>query len=364
MNLYGDIEKLEKNRKSLRRLLVIRQIIKWMVIASIVLMLTIFILFLGFALYLILVVRDIPEINDMIMKTPPFLRKIDSMHISGNLLLAVWGGFVFIDIVFLMIYAKKNEDFRNLYKETFVTPIIGEFFDDFQYNYKEGFDLSKVQAFSLVKNGTEVISEDYLSGSYREVKFEQAEVVVKNNINAFLTIGAGNGLGLFSWFRNTLSARTVNRKTRVGKRKDSAKTYFSGQMMTFSFPKERIQSLHVFSNNYKNRPNLDTYSSKTVKMEDVSFNESFDVLTANEHDAFYVLTPHMQERMKKLLKRFESIAFYFKGNTLYVGFNSQNDVFDTDIRKPISYPKERQKVHDDLKIIKDIIDIMLMRQQD
>lgn len=65
-----------------------------------------------------------------------------------------------------------------------------------------------------------------------------------------------------------------------------------------------------------------------------------------------------------LLQRFESIAFHFSGNTLYIGFNSLNDAFDADIRKPIDFLKERRKIHNDLKIIKDVIDIILTGKEE
>lgn len=350
------IAELEKSRKALHIIQIIRQVVKYAVATVLFVSFAFFLCYLLYCLYIIFIVEDKEA---AVRNAPRILAWMDRTQLSGDGFLTLWIVSIIIDIVILLFYAGYSNRFRRLYKEMFVAPVISEVFEQVRYRYTEGFHEEQIRQFSLVKNGDNVLSEDYLSGSYRGVKFEQAEVIVKSGSKAAL-IG-GNATALFFYIRNIISARTINRKSKTGKRKDRIKTYFNGQMLTFAFPRENVKSLHVFSGNYKNRPNLDAASSKVVKMENVEFNERFDVLTADAYDAFYILTPHMQERMLRLLDEFESIAFHFHGNTLYLGFNSQNDFFDTDIRKPISYPKERKKIQDDLKIIKDIIDIMLMR---
>ena len=44
-------------------------------------------------------------------------------------------------------------------------------------------------------------------------------------------------------------------------------------------------------------PNM---SREKVKMEDVDFNRMFKIYAENELDAFYILTPNMMEKIKKL----------------------------------------------------------------
>lgn len=370
MDKYETVVKLEKQRKTLRVMRVVRQILKWLVIILVTLPL---VLLIWYLLYGFVYLEFVDDVEETIKHAPAILRMMDEgvyitndyirigeIELPGNFFTMIWITASIVDVGFLTLYAKYSDSFRKLYKETFVTPIIGEFFDDFQYSYREGF--RQIQKFSLVKGGNNVISEDYLSGTYRDVKFEQAEVIVKSSSGCILIFG--NILAIFTFVKRIISARILDRKTRVGNRKNKTRTRFSGQMMTFSFPKENIKSLHVFSKGYKNRPELAAESSKVVKMENVVFNENFDVLTANEHDAFYILTPQLQSRMILLLQRFESIAFHFSGNTLYIGFNSSNDAFDADIRKPIDYLKERRKIHNDLKIIKDVIDIILTGKEE
>ncbi|MGN0152292.1 MAG: DUF3137 domain-containing protein [Wujia sp.] len=370
MDKYETVVKLEKQRKTLRVMRVVRQILKWLVIILVTLPL---VLLIWYLLYGFVYLEFVDDVEETIKHAPAILRMMDEgvyitndyirigeIELPGNFFSIVWITASVVDIGFLIMYANYSDSFRKLYKETFVTPIIGEFFDDFQYFYREGF--KQIQKFSLVKGGNNVISEDYLSGTYRDVKFEQAEVIVKRSSGCILILG--NVFAIFVFVKRLISARTFNRKTKVGNRRNKTRTYFSGQMMKFSFPKGNVQSLHIFSKGYRHRPELAAASSKVVKMENVVFNENFDVLATDEHDAFYILTPQLQSRMILLLQRFESIAFHFSGNTLYIGFNSSNDAFDADIRKPIDYLKERRKIHNDLKIIKDVIDIILTGKEE
>ncbi len=370
MDKYETIEKLEQQRKMLRVMRVVRQILKWLVI---ILMTVPVVLLIAYILYIFVYLKCVDDVEETIKHAPAVIRMVEEdvyitneyirlgdIRLPGNFFSIIWITASVVDVGFLIIYANYSDSFRKLYKETFVTPIIGEFFDDFQYSYREGF--KEIQKFSLVKGGNNVISEDYFSGTYRDVKFEQAEVIVKKSSGCILILG--NLFAIFIFVKRMISARTINRKTKAGKRKNKTKTYFSGQMIKFSFPKGNVEPLHIFSKGYKHRPQLAAENSKMVEMENVIFNENFDVLTTNEHDAFYILTPQLQSRLLILLQRFESIGFHFRENTMYIGFNSPNDVFDADIRNPIDYLKERKKIHNDLKIIKDVIDIILTGKED
>ncbi|MDD6571763.1 MAG: hypothetical protein PUF12_05150 [Thermoflexaceae bacterium] len=263
-DLPDTIQTLEKQRKKLHILQIMRQIGRFTVAAVLLVSVVVFLFYLIFCLYLIFIAEDT---ETTITNVPWILKWMDDTTISDDLFSTLWVVAVCADIALLIVYAKYNCKFRALYKETFVMPVIQDFFEQVQYRYNEGFHSQQIRQFSLVKNGNNIISEDYILGTYRNVRFEQAEVIVKNS-SRFALI-SGNVAGIMLHIRNMLSSRTINRKTKAGKRKERIKTYFAGQMLTFSFPKEHVKSLHVFSRNYKNRPNLDAASSHIVKMENV-----------------------------------------------------------------------------------------------
>ena len=91
-------------------------------------------------------------------------------------------------------------------------------------------------------------------------------------------------------------------------------------------------------------------------MENVRFNEEFDVYSRNPHDTFYLLTPQFMERLLVLKKKYTSIAICFENNRVVFAFNEVgNDAFDGTMISDISYPEEIAKVQNDIDDIKYII---------
>lgn len=60
-------------------------------------------------------------------------------------------------------------------------------------------------------------------------------------------------------------------------------------------------------------------SSGNVKTESEEFNKAYNVTSESEHDAFYILTPHMMER----IKRVNELA----GDDIYINFNSDRYIY-------------------------------------
>jgi len=303
-------------------------------------------------------------IKDSTMASYNINEKMVSFYGVAIVLGLVWTIFFILDYANVKNFSGDIKEFNDTYKNIFVVSVLTEYFDECKFDMDKGFDDETIKGFNIVQNGNNIQSEDYLSGRYRGIYFEQAEVSVKKRIRqGWKLMYMGWLTYLFSLKRNKISSRAINKKTKVGDTKDNMRTFFSGQMLTFSFPKENIKPLYVYSKNYDYRSEVYTDKLKTVNMENVGFNNDFDVLAAAEHDAFYVLTPHMQERIKIFIDKFESIAIRVDGNKMYLGLNNTNDMFDADIDRELTYDNERNKVYGDMQVIKDIIDIMLMQTQ-
>lgn len=234
-------------------------------------------------------------------------------------------------VPFAISATKKTREFKELYKQQFVAAMLGEFFENPQYIWDKGFTSDAVRSFGISQLGNRFYSEDYISGIYKGVPFEQSDVKIQYHTS--------------------------------GKNSHTT-TYFSGRMFVFHFTGRNVLPVQIFSEgfSYRAKP-IERFRMNKVKMESVDFNKCFDVKAVNEHDAFYVLTPPMMEKLFDLQSRFGNVALHFNGDRLFLGYNCGMGAFDADMRRPIDYPTERARMQRDMQVIIDIIEIMELANQ-
>ncbi len=64
-------------------------------------------------------------------------------------------------------------------------------------------------------------------------------------------------------------------------------------------------------------------------MESIHFNSELKVYAKNDHEAFYILTPHFMEQLLVLDKKYrDKISFSFIYNKLYIAIDNRVDNFD------------------------------------
>jgi len=249
--------------------------------------------------------------------------------------------FIVVGMVYLILSViprskAAEQELKMLYKDTFLNGMFNEFFDNARYMGTIGFTQHKVREFELHDIGENFESEDQLSGDYKGVHFEQADV--------------------HSW--------TYYRK----REHNQMETYFHGRMFIFDLPVHSIQSVKIFNKlalNAKNDHRLRGSESNRVEMESVQFNETFSVYSEDAHDAFYILTPPMMERLMQMFERyckindyaFHNISFHFKGSKLYFTMECDNKAFDAG-KFPIDYSDEKKKLEADIQVIIDLIEAL------
>jgi hypothetical protein len=68
---------------------------------------------------------------------------------------------------------------------------------------------------------------------------------------------------------------------------------------------------------------------KKVKTESIHFNSELHIFAENDHEAFYLLTPHFMEKLIYFDQKYiDKISFSFKDNKLYIAHDSRVDYFD------------------------------------
>ena len=236
--------------------------------------------------------------------------------------------FIPVSIVVLLLMANKNRKrFKQLYKETFVVNSLSNYFSQVMYDWENGFSQEQVKNFGLSRMGNRFSSEDYLRGVYKDILFEQADVTIRYHHN-------------------------------TGK-SSSTVTYFKGRMFSFTFPKNQVTSLQVHSKNFAYAQSSPSgFKMQKVNLESEDFNKNFVVKTAYEHDAFYIITPALMERIQALSSKYRTVVMYFSDGRLFLGIEGCTDTFDPPMNKKLSYPEEQERIRRDVQDIIDVIDTM------
>lgn len=101
-------------------------------------------------------------------------------------------------------------------------------------------------------------------------------------------------------------------------------TVFQGPYVCITYDKEINDPVTVTENgSFFNRGNL-------VKTESEEFNRRFKIYCSSEHDAFYIITPHMMERIEEIYERAEHEIFlnFCNDGHIYMAVDNRHDSFE------------------------------------
>lgn len=236
--------------------------------------------------------------------------------------------------LFYALFVKRTYQAFNLYfKQSYVMPLLKQSgsFQDLSYSPQGGFRYNEIRDSSVVASGDPKYfhSEDLLSGSYQGVRFLYGDVETKHLV--------------------------VN-----GKRRE-VRTIFEGQVMRFSSFDETKRSfgyLQIFEKDFLNNIKGWTAQNK-IQTENEAFNKRFQVYSADSHNAFYILTPQMQEQILQFANEVgEQISITFTGPMMYVAIHRVRSMFDGYVDKPIQ--KQREDIDHDVKLLCRAGDLLIM----
>lgn len=241
----------------------------------------------------------------------------------------------FLDIILIVIigyFVKQcfvcKRQYARIYKENFVTAVMNEMFSDVQVDWERGFSQKQVREMEVIDMGDEFKSEMHLQGCYQGVRFEQSYVTVKS------TDGDGD-----------------------------VQSSFYGYCYSIDTRKMEIAPVSVVTKVFRQPFKVPSYEKnmyEMVQMESVEFQKYFDVRTLVNRsiDAFYVLKPQTMERLHALQRRRKEISVRFAGDKLYIACLAMQNVFDGNIRKPLVYTDEMNKIRDEFQDVKEIVELV------
>lgn len=274
---------------------------------------------LGILLLLILFITLIIVIN----------KRITFVFIIFIIFIEIIFGIAMMIIIKNIINGKDIKIFNKEYKNIYVLNFLKQNFENIIYKPEEGISKKEIKKYNTLNLGDKFTSNDYICGTYKNVKFEQSDIHIQEKYEE----EDKDGNKIITW-----------------------ETIFEGRYMIFDFNKNFKSNVQVISNDFIKRSLPRIKNNKKVKLEDIEFNKMFKIYSEIEHDAFYILTPHFMEKIKKLYKELDApIKLTFMKNKLHVAVNNGEDSFEYNVLNPINEEEIEQDIIKDIKLITDFV---------
>ena len=178
--------------------------------------------------------------------------------------------------------------------------VIKKYIDDAFFDQNSGIDEALIRKADMGFPGYDRIKcGDYIKGSYHGHDIELCDL----NLSELRTVRHGK----------TTSTRYV--------------TVFQGPYMRISYDKE-LSSPVTLTKRYQ------LLSGNQVKLESEEFNRKYKVYCDSEHDAFYILTPHMMERIESVHEKAADDIYinFCNDGHVYIAIDNKRDSFEVSLR--------------------------------
>lgn len=243
------------------------------------------------------------------------------LEIGFSALMAGVGAF---SLLWFLIASRAYNRFNENYKNKYVLQLIREIpgFWDLRYEPKAGFDWNDIRNAAVVGCGDEkeFESEDLLTGSYENTGFKMSDVITKR------WVGGG-------------------KRARI-------ETVFRGQVICFyKFDDIKISNGHLQIFQKEFQSDIKGWMAEhKIETENVLFNRKFQIYAADEHNAYYILTPLVMEKIMKFAQAIgEQTAVTFCGNKMFVAISRSRSMFDA--RADIPVQEQKKDILEDMKIL-------------
>ena len=236
-------------------------------------------------------------------------------------------------IISFAICSKPIKTFTMAFKDLFVLKSLKSIFTDLQYNPMVGIDEGIIRETQMMNMGDRYSSNDLIIAKYKNINIMQADVHIEEE-------------------HQTTDSDGHTTTTYV--------TIFRGRWMIFDFNKTFKANLQLCQKGFSNSK-LNNWGNKEkfkkVMLEDEAFNKMFRTYAQSEHEAFYILTPSLMEKIKNLVSSVNGkILFCFVDNKLHVGLQNNKDSFEHSIFKKIDEKQIIENISKDIKLITNFVD--------
>lgn len=241
--------------------------------------------------------------------------------------------FLFLIFVVYIPFGIMNEKVKSEYKNTFMKSLlpiaVKNILTDVQVDVNNGIPSYVIQETHSMSTGDRYDSSNFVSGKYKDIKVMMSDVHIQDEHE--------DSEGHTSYV-----------------------TIFLGQWMIFDFNKNFKSNVQIWEKKVFGGISRRWKSSlKKVELEDIEFNKKFKVLSENELDAFYIITPKLMERVKAVEAAINgTIMLVFYNNQLHVAVYNNKTTFNVNIHKTINFEEFARESLKDLDAIIKFVDIL------
>jgi hypothetical protein len=262
-------------------------------------------------------------------------------------------------IVYFTIYYFFTKKYFKEFKNKIIKTIVNKY--DLKYEAKEGIEKKVVYDSEIFKEDIDRFrNEDKISGKIKDIDIELSEIECKyitrdsNNKTSYITFF--EGIFFKAKFNKNLKFKTVivpDSKAHVASFGDSL-----GLKENHFFLRGLKKITSVFDKISTTHNNIDN-----IKLENIKFEEMFEVFSQDEIEGRYILTPDMMEKMIAFKEKHESfIYFSFIGDNINIAIEFNENLFEAPVNKEITPVVEKYlgvlnflfSIVEDLKLDNDI----------
>ena len=240
---------------------------------------------------------------------------------------------VTVSLVIFILYSIPYSKYKVIYKDYYVKKALESVFTDLEYKPDEGISETVIRETEMMNMGDNFESNDFFSGKYKNINVEQADVEITEE---------------------------RERENSDGDTETYTVTLFRGKWMIFDFNKPFKANMQVKSKWFDNSKIINwgkDIKFKRVKLEDEEFNKYFSVYAQDEEEAFYILTPHFMDKIKKVLNNVSGeLLLCFINNKLHIGLDSNDDSFEPSLLSNSTEEQINNNILADIKVITNFID--------
>lgn len=231
-------------------------------------------------------------------------------------------------IVFIILCVRSRTQMKRLIAATLIQSVVKDTFDDAVYDpaahLSDYLIASTDMGFPF--HFDEISGSDYIRGTYHGLSVEMSDV------------------------------RLVDIKRRVDKDGHVYETrneVFRGLWMVCDFGKELRADLRLSERSFLGKK----FAKGGIKTDSEEFNKRFYIASDNEHEVFYVLTPHMMEYITEMDEKGKGNTYmrFVRAGKVHIAINSDRDSFEIRGGK-LRVSALRAQFEEEIKYVTDLID--------
>ncbi len=255
-----------------------------------------------------------------------------ALRIAETIFAAAIVGCGALGLFWLLLAKRAYSRFEDAFKNKYVLPLIAAQpgFSDLRYDKKAGFHWDEIRNAAVVACGDAKYfeSEDLLMGNYEGIPFKFSDVTTQRIV-----------------YRN---------------KKNRIEEIFSGQVLGFKQYNDQKESdghLQIFQKEFLSNIKGWTAAHK-IETDHQLFNKKFQIYAADEHNAYYMLTPQMMEKIIEFSEAVgEQIAVTFRGGYMFIAICRIRSMFNPYVDTPVS--EQTKLILEDISILQKAKDILI-----